>query len=114
MKENRYDYEEFFSSYSHMERSEKGLQGAAEWPELRDHLPDFTGKRVLDLGCGYGWHAAYAADHGAEHVLATDISRRMLERAEEANSRPGVSDLLSTLPHIAVSLRVELLLTQDA
>ena len=90
MKENRYDDEEFFSSYSHMERSEKGLQGAAEWPELRDHLPDFTGKRVLDLGCGYGWHAAYAADHGAEHVLATDISRRMLERAEEANSRPGV------------------------
>lgn len=90
MKENRYDDEEFFSSYSHMVRSEKGLQGAAEWPELREHLPDFTGKRVLDLGCGYGWHAAYAADHGAEHVLATDISRRMLERAEEANSRPGV------------------------
>ena len=86
MKENRYDDEEFFSAYSHMLRSEKGLEGAGEWHELERHIPDLEGKRVLDLGCGYGWHAAYAASHGASYVLATDISGRMLRRAEDINS----------------------------
>ena len=51
MKENRYDDKEFFLAYSRMMRSEKGLEGAGEWPELERHLPDFSGKRVLDLGC---------------------------------------------------------------
>ena len=30
--------------------------GAGEWHVLKTILPDFTGKRVLDLGCGFGWH----------------------------------------------------------
>ena len=30
--------------------------GAGEWETLRKLLPDFKDKRVLDLGCGYGWH----------------------------------------------------------
>ena len=90
MKENRYDDKEFFLAYSRMMRSEKGLEGAGEWPELERHLPDFSGKRVLDLGCGYGWHDAYAVQHGAEYVLATDISSRMLERAMEINSNSAI------------------------
>ena len=90
MKENRYDDKEFFLAYSRMMRSEKGLEGAGEWPELERHLPDFSGKRVLDLGCGYGWHDAHAVQHGAEYVLATDISSRMLERAMEINSNSAI------------------------
>lgn len=90
MKENRYDDKEFFLAYSRMMRSEKGLEGAGEWPELERHLPDFSGKRVLDLGCGYGWHDAYAVQYGAEYVLATDISSRMLERAMEINSNSAI------------------------
>ena len=42
-------------------------------------LPDFTGKKVLDLGCGYGWHCEYAADHGAVQVVGVDISREDAE-----------------------------------
>lgn len=86
MKENKYDEELFFEKYSQMERSQKGLQGAGEWPELKKILPDFRGRRVLDLGCGYGWHCKYAADNGALSVLGTDISRKMLEVAEQKNS----------------------------
>ena len=56
MKENKYDNEIFFQKYSQMLRSQKGLQGAGEWSELEKILPDFCGKSVLDLGCGYGWH----------------------------------------------------------
>lgn len=86
MKENKYDEKSFFEKYSQMECSQKGLQGAGEWSELEKILPDFRGRRVLDLGCGYGWHCKYAADNGALSVLGTDISRKMLGVAERKNS----------------------------
>ena len=70
MKENRYDDDIFFEKYSQMERSKKGLEGAGEWYELKKLIPDLEGKRVLDLGCGYGWHCSYAAEKGAAHVLS--------------------------------------------
>lgn len=86
MKENKYDNEQFFEKYSQMERSKKGLQGAGEWSELQKILPDFNGKNVLDLGCGYGWHCKYAAENGAAFVLGTDISQKMLEAALQKNN----------------------------
>ena len=73
MKENKYDNEQFFKKYEMMERSKKGLEGAGEWHELKKILPDFKGKTVLDLGCGYGWHCAYAIKQGADYVLGVDI-----------------------------------------
>ena len=90
MKENKYDNEIFFQKYSQMLRSQKGLQGAGEWSELEKILPDFCGKTVLDLGCGYGWHCKYAAEHKAASVLGTDISHRMLQKAQEINSAPQI------------------------
>ena len=59
MKENSYDNPRFFTQYSRMDRSRKGLAGAGEWPTLKTMLPALAGKRVLDLGCGYGWHCRY-------------------------------------------------------
>lgn len=64
MKENKYDEEQFFKKYKEMERSKKGLAGAREWYELKKILPNFKDKTVLDLGCGYGWHCAYAVKKG--------------------------------------------------
>ena len=90
MKENKYDNEAFFKKYSEMSRSSQGLKGAGEWSELQKVLPDFTQKIVLDLGCGYGWHCLYAAENGAEYVLGTDISKKMLETAEEKNNHENV------------------------
>ena len=90
MKENKYDNEAFFQKYSKMMRSQEGLKGAGEWSELKKILPDFAGKRVLDLGCGYGWHCKYASDQTADYVLGTDISKRMLQTAREINSAPQI------------------------
>lgn len=90
MKENKYDNEQFYIKYSQMQRSQKGLAGAGEWSELQRLLPDFAGKRVLDLGCGYGWHCAYAAMQGASYVLGTDISEKMLQTAAEKNAHACV------------------------
>ena len=71
-------------------RSQKGLQGAGEWRELQKILPDFCEKRVLDLGCGYGWHCKYAADHHAASVLGTDLSEKMIQTARTINAAPSI------------------------
>ena len=83
MKENKYDEEAFFNKYTQMNRSIHGLEGAGEWSELEKMLPDFQGKRVLDLGCGYGWHCVYAAQHGAKAITGVDISNKMLAVAQK-------------------------------
>jgi len=82
MKENKYDEPLFFRKYSQMQRSVKGLEGAGEWSTLKSILPDFKDKRVLDLGCGFGWHCVYAAEQGAEAVTGIDVSEKMLDRAK--------------------------------
>lgn len=83
MKENVYDKESFFEKYGEMLRSKEGLKGAGEWPTLEKILPDFEGKRTLDLGCGYGWHCMYAVSKGANHVVGIDLSEKMLQEAEK-------------------------------
>lgn len=83
MKENIYDDNIFYEKYSQMRRSQQGLTGAGEWETLKKLLPDFNGKRVLDLGCGYGWHCIYAMENGASSVVGVDISHKMLETAKE-------------------------------
>ncbi|CAH1677863.1 Class I SAM-dependent methyltransferase [Hyphomicrobiales bacterium] len=81
MTQNIYDDETFFAGYSQLPRSVRGLDGAPEWPVLRSMLPDLRGKRVLDLGCGFGWFCRFAAGEGAASVLGVDVSEKMLERA---------------------------------
>lgn len=90
-RQNIYDRPDFFDAYARMRRSVEGLAGAPEWPTLAALLPPLAGARVLDLGCGYGWFAAHAADAGAASVLALDVSERMLARAQSLNARAAVS-----------------------
>ena len=90
MKENKYDNKEFFEQYSRFPRSVEGLSAAGEWHELKKLLPDFTDKRVLDIGCGFGWHCIYAAEKGAASVLGTDISEKMLAVAGEKTAAANV------------------------
>lgn len=101
MKENKYNDPVFYEKYSQMERSQKGLAGAGEWHELQKLLPDFHGRRVLDLGCGYGWHCKYAAGHGAAYVLGTDISQKMLETALEKNPGPVIEYRCAAMEDLA-------------
>ena len=91
MKENRYDDPIFFEKYSHMPRSEHGLEAAGEWEALQTLLPDFAHKRMLDLGCGYGWHCIYALEHGAAAVTGVDISEKMLAVARKETGAGNVS-----------------------
>jgi SAM-dependent methyltransferase len=90
MAQNIYDDPGFFTGYAQLRRSRDGLDGAPEWPSLRALLPDMRDKRVVDLGCGYGWFARWASGEGAASVLALDVSGRMLERAREINTALGI------------------------
>ena len=83
MKENKYDNESFFNQYNKMKRSVNGLKSAGEWHELKNMLPSFTGKGVLDLGCGFGWHCRYAVEQGAKSVTGIDIAEKMLKKAKD-------------------------------
>lgn len=90
MKENKYDDIKFFNQYSKMARSIGGLEAAGEWHELQKMLPDFADKRVLDLGCGFGWHCRYAVEQGAKAVVGVDISERMLNEARSRTESKAV------------------------
>ncbi|MDL2298245.1 class I SAM-dependent methyltransferase [Synergistaceae bacterium OttesenSCG-928-D05] len=103
MKENKYDDEIFFEKYNGMERSKKGLAGAGEWPALQKLMPDFTGKRVLDLGCGFGWHCRYAVEQGAASVIGVDLSKNMLREAKRMTDSPKIEYLLMPVEDIDFS-----------
>ena len=90
MAQNIYDDEAFFAAYSGIPRSVQGLAGAAEWPTLRAMLPDVAGRRVVDLGCGFGWFCRWAAGAGAASVLGVDLSERMLARAAADTDEPRI------------------------
>lgn len=81
MTQNIYDDDTFFARYSQLPRSLQGLPGSPEWPVVQGLLPGLAGRRVLDLGCGYGWFARWARAQGAAFVLGVDVSARMLARA---------------------------------
>lgn len=87
---SHYDDPVFFEKYAQMGRSQHGLSAAGEWPALQAMLPDFSEKRVLDMGCGYGWHCEYAVQQGAASVLGIDLSQRMLNEAISRRSHPRI------------------------
>jgi SAM-dependent methyltransferase len=89
--QNIYDDPGFFAGYSTLPRSIDGLDGAPEWPTLRDMLPPIAGRSLLDLGCGFGWFSRWAASMGAASVLGIDLSERMLARAVAETTDPRVA-----------------------
>lgn len=91
MKQNKYDDLGFFENYSQMPRSVDGLNAAGEWTELRAMLPELRDKKVLDLGCGFGWHCRYAREMGAKSVVGVDLSENMLERAREMTNDSDIT-----------------------
>lgn len=95
--QNIYDDPAFFAGYVTLDRQARGLDGAAEWPVLRSLLPDLAGRRVVDLGCGFGWFSRWADEHDAASVLGFDISAKMLDRARSNTASATVEHRRSDL-----------------
>lgn len=100
MKQNKYDDTGFFAKYSQMSRSTEGLNAAGEWPVLRSLLPELRDKRVLDLGCGFGWHSRYAREQQARSVIGVDLSENMLARAQELTQDSAIEYLRAAIEDI--------------
>ncbi|BDI30162.1 methyltransferase [Capsulimonas corticalis] len=100
MKQNKYDDPDFFDKYRQMPRSVGGLDAAHEWGAFRAMLPDLQGQRVLDLGCGFGWHCRYARQQGAASVVGVDISEKMLARAREMTEDPAIQYIQAAIEDI--------------
>jgi 2-polyprenyl-3-methyl-5-hydroxy-6-metoxy-1,4-benzoquinol methylase len=90
MAQNIYDNAEFFAGYAQLPRQVHGLDGAPEWPAIRRMLPEVTGKRVVDLGCGFGWASRWMRREGAGRVLGLDLSENMISRARADTSDAAI------------------------
>ncbi|HSR79269.1 MAG TPA: class I SAM-dependent methyltransferase [Hyphomicrobiaceae bacterium] len=102
MTQNIYDNDEFFAGYGRLPRSVEGLDGAPEWPVLQAMLPDLRGRRVLDLGCGFGWFCRWARERGAVHIEGIDVSEKMLARARTATGDATIIYVRADLERLAL------------
>jgi SAM-dependent methyltransferase len=89
--QNIYDDDTFFAAYSQLPRSVEGLDGAPEWPSPQALLPALRGRRVADLGCGFGWFCRWAVQQGAAAVLGIDVSDKMLARARTMTADAAIA-----------------------
>lgn len=101
MAQNTYDDPAFFAGYSRLPRQVPGLDGAPEWPATRAMLPDPAGRRVIDLGCGFGWAARRLRAHGAASALGIDLSRAMIGRARRGIADAGIEYRIADLETLA-------------
>lgn len=61
---------------------------------------DFVGKRVLDVGCGFGRGAFFAARYGAE-VVAVDVDAEILNACRDnTRDQPRVHHVLADAAHL--------------
>jgi SAM-dependent methyltransferase len=100
LAQNIYDTPDFFEGYSRLRRSIQGLNGAPEWPAVQTLLPSIKDARIVDLGCGFGWFARWAATQGADFVLGLDLSENMLARARHDTPHPAVRYAIADLEHL--------------
>lgn len=92
MKQNIYDNVDFSKKYDNLRNESKGTNAndLIEIPNFRGLVPDVNGKKILDLGCGYGENDRFYKEKGADYVLGIDISEHMIEEANKLNKIDGI------------------------
>jgi len=91
-----------------------------ERPYMLSVFDDFTGKKILDAGCGTGFYSKYAIEKNAD-VIAVDASQKMLDhlskmipspklKIHKADLSEGLSFVVSgTIDYIVCSLALHYL-----
>ncbi len=88
--QNIFDDPYFFSSYQSLREKSLNFNDMLEQPNMKALLPDLAGKTVLDIGCGSGKNA-FDFSLSAKHVLAIDISEKMLSLAMKENNNSNIT-----------------------
>jgi ubiquinone/menaquinone biosynthesis C-methylase UbiE len=76
------EYDSIASNYS-TNAQERSDRTCVLVPSARHYLGDLDGMRVLDLACGSGYFTRLLKNWGAEGVVAVDISKEMVEIAQQ-------------------------------
>lgn len=100
-QQNIFDNEEFFNGYKQLRENEDNYNVLLEQPAMNRLLPDLSGKRVLDLGCGYGHNCMDFVHRGAERVVGMDISQRMLDIANTESSHKRIEYVRMSMTDIS-------------
>ena len=99
-EQNVYDNAEFFHNYCALRGKSDNYNDLLEQPALWSLLPPLAGRRVLDLGCGFGDACARYADAGAAAVVGIDLSEKMIARARRDHMRPQVTYLCRSMANL--------------
>ena len=91
--QNIFNDPEFFEGYYALRGQSDNLNVLIEQPEIKKLIPDVSGKRVLDLGCGYGTNCAEFAAAGASRVVGVDLSEKMLSVARSEHGGENITFL---------------------
>ncbi|MBD3319194.1 methyltransferase domain-containing protein [Candidatus Woesearchaeota archaeon] len=77
------EYDEILENYLQRRRDPHQLSynRDIEVPAMIKMIGPVTGKTLLDLGCGFGDHAARLIKKGAKHIIGVDISKKMIQLA---------------------------------
>lgn len=102
MKQNIYDIKSFSDAYDKMRYENKGMNAndLVEIPNFRKLIPNVKGKRILDLGCGYGENDKYCRELGAKDILGIDISEHMIKIAKENNNDENIKYKVMAMENI--------------
>ncbi len=81
---NIYDDTSFFNRYVNLRKNKISINEIVEKPAMFSLLgSSLFGKKILDLGCGYGEHLAYYQSLGASYLVGIDLSLNMINKATE-------------------------------
>ncbi|OQY66133.1 SAM-dependent methyltransferase [Microgenomates bacterium UTCPR1] len=100
MAQNIYDNLGFYEKYSQLDRQVRGHAGAPEWSSVSALLPDLKDKRIIDLGCGFGWFCRYAMEQRAKSVTGIDISKNMISKAKSFPKNSTITYKIADLDEI--------------
>ena len=101
-EQNIFDDPTFFEGYRALRENPYSANELIEKPALFALSPALTGKRVLDMGCGYGENCREFVRLGAADVVGIDISEKMLAVAAEENACERVRFLRWSMSDLAV------------
>ncbi|MFJ7826623.1 class I SAM-dependent methyltransferase [Psychrobacillus sp. NPDC096623] len=97
MKQNIYDNDIFFKSYTSLRDSGITYNDFVEQPAIKSAISSLNGKNILDLGCGTGEFAKYCVENGATKVVGIDISKNMIEHANKENKHEKIDYICTSI-----------------
>lgn len=99
--QNIYDNKKFFDDYVSMRNGKINANDLIERPMFKSLLPKLNGKKILDLGCGFGDLCSYMVSNGATKVVGLDISKRMIELANQKNSNKVIQYIVKPMEKLS-------------